>query len=64
MTQRDLAIKDLESAGYQFDRAGKKHDLYWNPQTNQKIPLKRHDFDEDDRKYINKEIKHNQRRHS
>ena len=61
MTQRDLAIKDLEANGYMFDHHGGKHDVYRN-QANQKIPLKRHDFDEDDRRYINKEIRLNKRR--
>ncbi len=56
MNQRKLAIKDLKAAGYVFDRPGKNHDIYWNPEINRKIPLKRHDFDEEDRRYINKEI--------
>lgn len=59
MTPRDKAVKDLENAGYIFDRHGANHDIYYNKTNNKKIPLKRHDFDEDDRRYINKEIKRN-----
>ena len=60
MTPRDKTLKDLEAAGYVFDRHGKKHDVYRNKETGKKIPVKRHDFDENDRRYINKEIKHNE----
>ena len=59
MNQHKLAIKDSKQAGYIFDRAGRNHDIYWNPDLNRKIPLKRHDFDEGDRRYINKEIERN-----
>ena len=61
MKPRDAAIKDLKQAGYEFDRHGANHDLYKNKETGQKIPLKRHDFDENDRRYIQKEIRHNER---
>ena len=44
MNQRQLTVDDLEQNG--FD---------WNPKTGQTIPVKRHDFDEDDRRYILKE---------
>jgi len=59
MNPRKATIKDLEEAGYEFDRHGANHDIYKNKKTGKKIPLKRHDFDEDDRRYIQKEIKHN-----
>lgn len=62
MKPRDAAIKDLNDAGYEFDRHGGNHDIYRNKDTGQKIPVKRHDFDEDDRRYIQKEIKQNKRR--
>ena len=62
MKPRDAAIQDLKDAGYEFDRSGKKHDIYRNQTTGQMIPVKRHDFDEDDRRYIQKEIKQNSRR--
>ena len=59
MNQHDLAEQDLKNAGYTLQRRGKKHDIWHNPVTNSSIPLKRHDFDNDDRRYINKEIKRN-----
>ena len=62
MKPRDEAIKDLKNAGYEFERSGKKHDIFRNRLTGLMIPLKRHDFDEDDRRYIQKEIRQNQRR--
>ena len=64
MKPRDEAIKDLNEAGYEFDRHGANHDLYKNKKTGKKIPLKRHDFDESDRRYIKKEIKQNERQGS
>ena len=36
-------------------RNGANHDVYFNPQTKITIPVKRHDFDEDDMRYILKE---------
>ena len=57
MIPRDQAIKDLEESGYQFKRHGARHDLYENSVTKHSIPLKRHDFDENDLRYIRKEIK-------
>lgn len=62
MKPRDKAIKLLNDENYFFDRHGRNHDLYWNQELNQKIPLKRHDFDEDDLGYIKKEIAHNRRK--
>lgn len=61
MRPRDAAIKDLNEAGYVFDRHGANHDLYKNKKTGHKIPLKRHDFDENDRRYIQKEIRQSKR---
>lgn len=61
MRPRDAAIKDLKDAGYEFDRHGANHDLYKNKKTGQKIPIKRHDFDENDRRYIQKEIRQGKR---
>lgn len=48
--------KALEEAGYIFKRHGANHDIYFNAQKGVMIPLKRHDFDEDDLRYIEKEI--------
>ena len=62
MTPRNKAIKALKAAGYTTLVRGKRHDGYVNETTHQKIPLKRHDFDEDDLRYILKEIKQNEER--
>lgn len=55
MSPRQLTVKALQSHGFQFAREGKKHTIYYNPTTKQTIPVKRHDFDENDRRYILKE---------
>jgi len=59
MKPRDKAIKELEDNGYTFKRHGANHDIYYNPENRCSIPLKRHDFDESDHRYISKEIKRN-----
>lgn len=59
---RDQAIKELMSSGYNFKRHGGNHDIYSNPELKATIPLKRHDFNENDLKYIRKEIQQRQRR--
>lgn len=48
-------IKDLKQNGFIEARQGKKHTIFFNPQTGQTIPVKRHDFNENDRRYILKE---------
>lgn len=48
-------IRDLKQAGFIEARQGKKHTIFYNPQTHQTIPVKRHDFNENDRRYILKE---------
>lgn len=60
MTPHDKAVEALQDAGYVFARHGRNHDQYRNPKLRKTIPLKRHDFDENDLRYIKKEIKHNQ----
>lgn len=55
MTPRQETLDDLKRNGFQMKREGKKHTIFWNPKTGQTIPVKRHDFDEDDRRYILKE---------
>lgn len=57
MNPRNTAIKDLNANGYIFKRSGENHDIYYNPETKYSIPLKRGHFDEDDLRYIRKEIK-------
>lgn len=59
MKPRNQAIKALEESGYVLKRHGKKHDIYANDELQCAIPLKRHDFDESDLRYILKEIKAN-----
>jgi len=61
MKPRVKAEHELQSAGYTFKRPGGNHDIYYNEALGCIIPLKRHDFDEDDLRYILKEIKHNRR---
>ena len=56
MKAHKKAEKALEEAGYIFKRHGANHDIYFNAQKGVMIPLKRHDFDEDDLRYIEKEI--------
>ncbi len=51
-----MARKLLRENGYILKRAGGGHDIYYNPDLRSTIPLKRHDFDEDDLRYISKEI--------
>ena len=55
MTPRKQAIRDLEANGYEFRRSGGNHDIYYCKETGTIIPLKRHDFDESDLRYIRKE---------
>ena len=61
MKPRNKAIEDLNESGYIFKRNGGNHDIYYNAELGCMIPLKRHDFDEDDLRYIQKEIKQNRR---
>ncbi len=56
MNPRNIAIKDLNNSGYSFKRSGGNHDIYYNSETKYAIPLKRGHFDEDDLRYIRKEI--------
>lgn len=55
MNQRQMTVDDLKKNGFQLKREGKNHSIFWNPETGQTIPVKRHDFDENDRRYILKE---------
>ena len=55
MSPRAQCIKELIRRGFVFKRSGKNHDIYFNPRTKQTIPVKRHDFDENDKRYILKE---------
>ncbi len=57
MNPRAKTIKELESLGFEFQRHGANHDIYRNPETRVSIPVKRHDFNENDAKYILKEAR-------
>lgn len=39
-------VKDLKLNGFIEARQGKKHTIFYTPQTHQTIPVKRHDFNE------------------
>ena len=56
MNERMQAIKALEKAGYFLKRHGANHDIYCNIELRCSIPLKRHSFDKNDLRYIQKEI--------
>ncbi|MBR5914899.1 MAG: type II toxin-antitoxin system HicA family toxin [Spirochaetia bacterium] len=56
------AIKLLEKAGYFLKRHGGNHDIYFNAELRRAIPLKRHGFDKNDLRYIEKEIELGERR--
>lgn len=55
MNPRKITVKELETNGFILKRHGANHDVYYNPETKKTIPLKRHDFDENDMRYIFKE---------
>jgi hypothetical protein len=52
---RELLLGRTISAGYYLKRNGANHDIYFNPETKSTIPVKRHDFNENDMNYILKE---------
>ena len=55
MNPRKTTVKKLEKNGFALKRHGANHDVYFNPDTRQTIPVKRHDFNENDMHYILKE---------
>ena len=50
------ARKELKENGYVLKRRGANHDIYFNATKRKAIPLKRHDFNENDLNYIRKEM--------
>lgn len=64
MNPRKETVKILGGHGYILARRGSNHDIYFNPETKTTIPVKRHDFDEDDMRYILKEAKIDQKQGS
>lgn len=57
MDPRKQAVKALKDAGFRFAREGANHEIYKHAGTGEMIPLKRHDFNENDLRYILREIK-------
>lgn len=57
MNPRKETITILEGGGFILARHGSNHDIYFNPEKKITIPVKRHDFDESDKRYILKEAK-------
>ena len=57
MNPRKETIAILGRHGFILARHGSSHDIYFDPATKRTIPVKRHDFDEDDMRYILKEAK-------
>lgn len=60
MDPHKIAERELKNSGYRFARRGGNHDIYKNDEGHM-IPLKRHDFNDNDLKYILKEIEMNRR---
>ena len=56
MNPRKTAIQALTENGFRLYRQGANHEIYKN-ERGVMIPLKRHDFNDNDLKYILKEIK-------
>ncbi len=56
MTPRDQALAEFKANGYVLKRHGANHDVFYNEELKSMIPLKRHDFNENDLRYIKKEI--------
>ena len=63
MKPRAIAEKELKHNGYYLKRNGANHDIFYNPDTKSTIPLKRHDFNENDLKYIRKEMNQANKKH-
>jgi len=57
MNPRKETVNILAGEGFILTRHGSNHDVYFHPTKKITIPVKRHDFDEDDKRYILKEAK-------
>ena len=55
MTPLRETIALLKANGFVKKREGKSHMIFFNPKTRVTVPVKRHDFDEDDMRYVLKE---------
>ncbi|MEG2603884.1 MAG: type II toxin-antitoxin system HicA family toxin [Clostridia bacterium] len=56
MNPRKQAEQALKENHFFLYRQGGNHEIYKDEQTGQIIPIKRHDFNDNDLKYILKEI--------
>lgn len=61
MNPRKETVNILAGDGFILARHGSNHDVYFHPTKKITIPVKRHDFDEDDKRYILKEAKLSQK---
>lgn len=61
MNPRKETVRILEDNGFILARHGSNHDIYFDPEKKITIPVKRHDFDEADKRYILKEAKISQK---
>ena len=55
MNPRKETIKLLVSNSYELKRRGANHDIYYSAVSHKTIPVKRHDFNDNDKRYILKE---------
>lgn len=62
MHPHKIAQNELKEAGYTVKRTTGGHAIYFNPKTKTTIVLKTHDFNDNDLKYIRKEIKQAQQK--
>lgn len=62
MNPRKETVNILEQDGFVLARHGGNHDIYFHPARGITIPVKRHDFDEDDKRYILREAKIDQKK--
>ena len=55
MNPRKETIRLLLQNSYELKRRGANHDIYYSSRTHKTVPVKRHDFNENDMRYILKE---------
>jgi predicted RNA binding protein YcfA (HicA-like mRNA interferase family) len=55
MNPRKTTVNLLNASGFYLKRRGANHDIFYNPESKLTIPVKRHDFNENDMRYILKE---------
>ena len=57
MSPLQTAKRDLKAAGFVKERNNGKHEIYYHAATNVTIPVKRHDFNDNDLKNLRKQIR-------